>query len=153
MLVWRICSQEDPEPFSGRGPQRNGQRWNPPGAAVVYTAENLSLAALEFFVNLNGDGPDNPLCAISAEVPESIAVERVDASSLPGNWRACPAPEALQQIGANWLEAARTAVLAVPSAVIPEERVYLLNPAHPEFRHIRVQPPIAFRFDPRMWKK
>jgi RES domain-containing protein len=42
--------------------------------------------------------------------------------------------------------------LAVPSAVIPSEKNYLLNPKHPEFRRIRIENSIPFEFDSRMWK-
>jgi RES domain-containing protein len=47
---------------------------------------------------------------------------------------------------------ASTAMLVVPSAVIPDERNYLLNPAHPDFKRFRLNKPEAFHFDPRMWK-
>jgi RES domain-containing protein len=43
-------------------------------------------------------------------------------------------------------------VLEVPSAVVPDEPNYLLNPAHPDFRRIALGPKRAFSFDPRMWK-
>jgi RES domain-containing protein len=153
MVVWRICSQTGiEEAFSGKGPQRNGQRWNPPGAAVVYTADSLALAAIEFFVNMDEQGPPDGLCAISARIPESTRVITVDAGALPPDWRRCTAPESLQEIGAAWLAGGESAVLAAPSAVIPEERIYLLNPAHPEFGAIAIGLPRPFQFDPRMWK-
>jgi RES domain-containing protein len=41
-------------------------------------------------------------------------------------------------------------VLAVPSAVIPQEMNYLLNPRHVNFKRIRVRNPEPFRFDPRL---
>ena len=54
---------------------------------------------------------------------------------------------------ADWLESLETAVLGVPSAVIPQETNYLLNPSHPDFVRIRLNKPEPFAFDPRMWKK
>ena len=60
-------------------------------------------------------------------------------------------PEELQDFGTAWVEAS-TAMLAVPSAVIPDERNYLLNPAHPDFKRFRFNKPEAFHFDPRMRK-
>jgi RES domain-containing protein len=41
-------------------------------------------------------------------------------------------------------------VLAVPSAIIPSETNYLLNPRHPTFRTTRVRRPQPFSFDPRL---
>ena len=43
-----------------------------------------------------------------------------------------------------------TAVLGVYSAIIPQERIYVLNPAHPEFKHIEFLDSEPFRFDPRL---
>jgi hypothetical protein len=43
-------------------------------------------------------------------------------------------------------------VLEVPSAIVPSEMNYLLNPAQPDFRRIRVRRPLPFLFDPRIWK-
>jgi RES domain-containing protein len=63
-----------------------------------------------------------------------------------------PAPEALKDIATAWINNSATAVLAVPSAVIPSEKNYLLNPKHPEFRRIRIENSIPFEFDSRMWK-
>jgi RES domain-containing protein len=51
------------------------------------------------------------------------------------------------------VSAAETAILAVPSAVIPQELNYLLNPLHPQFKQIRVGRPEPFRFDPRLLKR
>jgi RES domain-containing protein len=44
---------------------------------------------------------------------------------------------------------ARSAVLELPSAIIPIELNYLLNPAHPEFKKIAIGKPVPFSFDPR----
>ncbi len=71
-------------------------------------------------------------------------------SELPANWRRYPAPDALADLGTRWAHELRTPVLAVPSAVIPQELNYLLNPRHSDFKRIRVGKPEAFRFDPRL---
>ena len=119
---------------------------------MVYTAGTLSLAALELFVNLDpGELPAN-LVAIAAEIPETLEIHSIKQTGLPRNWRQYPPPESLRGMGKKWVEEKRTAVLSAPSAVIPVERNYLLNPHHPRFQEIQVQKPAAFRFDPRMWK-
>jgi RES domain-containing protein len=92
------------------------------------------------------------LVAIQVDIPDNLAVEAVKIHNLPKDWRTYPAPEALKSIGTAWVNKRSTAVLAVPSAVIPAELNYLLNPAHPGFSRIRLHRPVAFRFDPRMWK-
>jgi RES domain-containing protein len=112
----------------------------------------LSLAALECFVNLDTDLSPRNLVAVAADVPESLRLERIGLGGLPEGWRRYPAPESLQDIGTAWVARGSTAILSVPSAVIPEERNYLLNPVHPEFKRIRLGEPKPFHFDPRMWK-
>jgi RES domain-containing protein len=74
-------------------------------------------------------------------------------SELPANWRSHPAPEALAELGTHWAHEAKTPVLAVPSAVIPQELNYLLNPRHAHFKRIRVSDPVPFRFDPRLRRR
>jgi RES domain-containing protein len=152
MKVWRICRRKH-SAFDGEGARRAGGRWNRRGTAVVYTSATLSLAVLEYFVNLSpGDAPAD-LVRIAADLPEDLAVTPLDPAELPRGWRRYPAPESLAEIGTRWAEAAKTAVLAVPSAVVPEERNYLLNPAHPDFRRTSVGKPEPFSLDARMWKK
>jgi RES domain-containing protein len=94
----------------------------------------------------------NLLVAIGAKVPETLAIERWTIDALPANWRDYPAPAILAELGDGWARARRSAVLFVPSVVIPSEENVLLNPEHPEFGEIEIGRPRPFAFDPRMWK-
>lgn len=150
-FVWRLAKAGYAS-FDGEGARLYGGRWNHPGIRAVYASESLSLAALEYFVNLDTDLAPDRLVSLRAEIPRRIEQEIVETGDLPKHWRTCPAPEALQDIGTEWLRRGETAVLSVPSAVVPEERNYLLNPAHREFSRIRIGRPRPFQFDPRMRK-
>ena len=119
---------------------------------MIYTAASLSLAALELFVNLDPDILPPDLVSIAIAIPEEMRIEEVALDELPSNWRDYPAPESLQVIGANWVAEESTAVLSVPSAVIPYDRNYLLNPRHPDFSKIEALHSEPFQFDSRMWK-
>jgi RES domain-containing protein len=90
------------------------------------------------------------LVAIPADLPDDVRVEHVRVEELSRDWRRTPAPTALAEHGTAWLAAARTAVLAVPSAVVPVETNYLLNPLHPDFPRIAVGDPEPFRLDARL---
>lgn len=151
MRVWRICSRRYRR-FDGEGARLYGGRWNYAGTSIVYTSGSLSLAALELFVHVDTDLAPDGLVAIPADIPEDVAVGTVDIAKLPRNWRAYPAPEALKDIATAWVKESSTAVLAVPSVVIPSEQNYLLNPRHRDFRRVRIQKAIPFEFDPRLWK-
>lgn len=118
----------------------------------MYTSATLALAALEVFVHLDVPEAADNLVAIPADVPASLSLTSVSAADLPHRWRHYPSPAALADIGARWIQEGLTAVLTVPSAVVPHELNYLLNPSHGAFRKIRIGKPERFSFDPRLWK-
>jgi len=152
MRVWRVClARHAADAFSGEGGLRHAARWHSKGVRIVYTAASLSLATLEFFVNLEPGEPP-ALVAISADIPESVRVELLETEALPPDWRRIPVPPSSQRIGARWVLSNSSAVLPVPSVVIPSERNCLLNPAHPDFKKIRIGKPEPFSLDQRMWK-
>jgi RES domain-containing protein len=121
--------------------------------AVVYTSATLSLAVLECFVHLDPADAPTDLVVIPADIPDELSRREITAADLPAKWRHYPAPEHLADLGTAWIRTGTTAVLVVPSVVVPHERNVLLNPAHPDFRRIRLGSPESFSFDPRMWKR
>ncbi len=153
MRVWRICNKKFvASAFSGEGAKLWGGRWNEAGQPLVYTAANLSLAALETFVHLDSDLMPDELVAIAAIIPEKLKVTKIKVLDLPLNWRDYPAPDDIKQIGMDWIASQKSAVLVVPSVVIPEEENWLINPAHADFKRIKINEELPFSFDPRMWK-
>ncbi|HEY1252435.1 MAG TPA: RES family NAD+ phosphorylase [Thermoanaerobaculia bacterium] len=150
--VWRLCKRAHAA-FDGEGARLVGGRWNPRGTRMIYTSGSLSLAALEILVHCEPTLLPADLVAIAADIPASLAIEPVDESLLPADWTRMPAPDALAELGKAWLAAARSPVLSVPSAIVPRERNYLLNPAHPDFARIRRGSPEGFSLDPRLRRK
>jgi RES domain-containing protein len=80
----------------------------------------------------------------------SVAVKRIPVASLPADWQTSPVPVSTQRIGDAWVLSGETAILAVPSSIIPLEENYLLNPLHPDFAKITIHPAESFYFDPRL---
>jgi RES domain-containing protein len=150
--IWRIASAAHAA-FDGEGARRYGSRWTRKGLPVVFASATLSLAALEAFVHTDPDLAPLDLVSIAIEIDASVAIDAVAIEDLPEDWRSFPAPPDLAVIGERWWRAARTAVLSVPSVVIPHERNFILNPAHAEFARLAARRAEAFSFDPRMWKK
>jgi RES domain-containing protein len=151
-IVWRITTARRARTaFSGEGARLYGGRWNPKGVPLVYCAESRALAMLEMLVQ------DEPLraryVAIPATLPDGMAIERVDRAKLPSDWRALRRAADLRTIGAAWAASKRTAVLAVPSAVLPEETNYLLNPLHTEFKRVRMGKPSTLVTDVRLLRR
>jgi RES domain-containing protein len=125
-----------------------GGRWNHKGTSVIYTAESRALCALE--VLANSDELANDYVATPIEIFEQIAVTLISIPDLPTEWNVSPPIDTTRQIGTTWASGLRSAVLSVPSAVIPRERNYLINPAHPDFKRIRFHAPEPFYFDVRL---
>jgi RES domain-containing protein len=149
--LWRISKRKYANrAFSGEGARRVGGRWNSRGQGMVYTSATLSLAALEVFVHMEVEDSGGMLAYIQATAPKTMKIEYLP--ELPAGWRAIPAPSILAEIGDRWFRAGATAVLAVPSVVIPTEYNYLMNPAHPDFSQVQLTEPQPFELDPRLWK-
>jgi RES domain-containing protein len=136
--------------FSGEGARLAGGRWNRPGETVAYTSASLALAAIETFIHLGDDSLHIRFLYFKIEIPDAVGVQHC--VRPPPNWRAEPPQEESMRYGSAWLRANRMAVLEVPSAIVPSEKNYLLNPRHADFRRIRMGRALPFVFDPRMWK-
>ena len=101
---------------------------------LVHTEDTQVLAAVQWVT-------------IPIRIDEEL-IER--AESLPADWRRLPAPQSTRQLGTQWIVAARSAVLRVPSIVVNGEFNYLINPRHKDFNRLAVGSPLPFSFDPRL---
>lgn len=147
--AWRIVKEKHAaSAFDGEGAWRFGGRWNSPGTRVVYTSATLSLAALEILVHLTPPVMFK-FVAIPLEFDDAL-VEAVTPASLPADWTLEPPPPSTQKVGDLWVKEGRSAVLALPSAIIPGELNYVLNPAHARFRRVTIGKAVPFSFDPRL---
>jgi RES domain-containing protein len=152
ITAWRIVKKRYVDSaFDGDAAGRFGGRWNSPGTPVVYVASTRALAALEMVVHLDRATLLASFVLIPCEFDERL-VTAVDRRLLPAHWRADPPPPELAAIGDGWVKQATSAVLAVPSAIIDEERNFLLNPAHANFSRIRIGEAVDFKFDERLTK-
>ncbi|MBX6742832.1 MAG: RES family NAD+ phosphorylase [Acetobacteraceae bacterium] len=140
MQAWRVGRAAYTD-LSGEGARRHGGRWNSPGLPVVYMAEHPALAVLEVRVHL--DLPPDLL-------PDDYALMRVDLPDEPPEEVAAMPPDP-REAGDDWLRSGRTAVLRVPSAIVPTATNLLLNPRHPRAAEAQVSLTRPFQFDVRLW--
>ena len=148
--AWRIVrASRAKAAFTGEGPWRYGGRWNSPGVHVVYVSEHQSTAAFEVFANRVPFILEEEYKAFQLEWPDSLT-EIFPGKKLPPNWRISPPPAETMEIGDRWVQEQRSAVLGLPSAISPADTNFLLNPKHPDFKRIRIHPPIDYDFDPRL---
>lgn len=151
--IWRIDKKShSASSFSGEGAALYGGRWNPRGVRVVYASQTLALAALEKFVHLEGVAGGISFVSLKIDVPGNVKIKHVELSQLPKNWRRVPAPASTREIGLNWAQKNESAILRVPSTIIPSEYDYLIDPLHPDFKSLKISNPSPFSFDPRLWK-
>ncbi|HWQ36754.1 MAG TPA: RES family NAD+ phosphorylase [Blastocatellia bacterium] len=151
MELWRLCSaRHQAVAFTGLGASLAGGRWNERGVTVVYTAGSLALAALECLVHFSAQTLPDDYVSIVAVAPAGVSLETIDPATLPSGWAEEDPPQTTRTLGTGWVRAQRSVLLKVPSAIIPTEFNYLINPQHPDFARIRIGQAVPFRFDPRL---
>jgi len=150
MRVYRIVkAHRAATAFDGLGAQAAPGRWNSAGVRMVYTAASRALAMLEILVHLEAaDLLAATYVTIAADIPDACIMPFK--GPLPSDWQASPAGVATRQIGDRWIADAASVALAVPSVVIPAELNYLINPAHPDWRRVRLHEPEPLAVDPRL---
>jgi RES domain-containing protein len=151
MRLWRISNYAD---LSGDGGLRAGGRWHEKGCPVVYLAENAPLALLEVLVHLEIDPADLPTTyrLLEIEAPDSVSVEEITRSELDKNapgWMTDS--NAARSYTKAWFSTRRTALLRVPSVILPYSHNYLLNPLHPDAAQAKIVEVTVADFDQRLF--
>jgi RES domain-containing protein len=148
MRLWRISNFAD---LSGDGGLLAAGRWHSRGRRIIYLSDHPASALIEVLVHLEVDVDDIPdsYQLVAVEVPDEIAIERIDIDALPAGW---PQDlEATRALGDRWLADRRTALLQVPSAIIPHASNWLLNPAHADRARVAISDVKRAAFDPRLF--
>ena len=81
---------------------------------------------------------------------DEALIEKIMPGDLPANWRGQPPPPSTKHVGDLWFKQSRSAVLELPSVIVPIEISYLLNPVHPDFKTITIAKPEPFSIDLRL---
>jgi len=149
-VLYRISRTKYAKDLSGEGARLAGGRWNHKGTPMIYTAASRSLAALEALVHMSQADFLIKRKIVLIEIPETIVPQTIDKSALPKNWRRYPPPFKLADIGTQWAVSMKNLLLQVPSAVVPDEFNILINPAHPDMKHVTVAEIEDFNFDKRL---
>jgi RES domain-containing protein len=129
MLLWRISNHRT---LDGRGGLKASARWHSRGRPIVYLAETASGALTEALVHLELDPNYLPrhYKLLKAEAPDNLSFRNITRQDLPDDW--VNDAVATRTLGDGWLASLATALLRVPSAIVPESFNVLLNPLHPD---------------------
>jgi RES domain-containing protein len=144
--LYRLVRRERAaDALSGEGARRYGGRWNPPGTAVVYASESRALAVLETFVHLTLEARVIAFVLFTLELPARAQFRRRSDPRPPRSLATS------QDAGHAWLDDGDALALVVPSLIVPQEKNYVLNVAHPQFGGVTVANAEPFSFDDRLW--
>jgi RES domain-containing protein len=158
VAVWRIATDTPDytaDDLAGTGAKKSGGRWNRPGIALVYASGSAALACLETLVHLSASPLPLNRYLVRIDIPDDLFARRTPLADLaPASgrvgWDAEPVGRTSLELGSNWATSLPTAVLEVPSVIIPEEPNYLINPAHPDAASIAATKLRRFEYDRRL---
>lgn len=134
--MWRISNYAD---LHGIGGLKASARWHTRGHRIVYLSSTPASALLEILVHLEIEEDHLPRSykLLEIQVPDDVGIERVeDWTKLPKSW-----PKKLsltRAFGNQWLDRNSSALLEVPSALVPHTSNFLLNPLHKDAARILI---------------
>ena len=149
MEIYRLVRREYKDDMSGKGAFLGGGRWNSKGVYALYGASHISLAILEIVVNIDRTILRfmSSYYLLSIYVQDSFVIP-FKHTSLKRGWQ--NDIKLSQFIGDGFLQSGSGLVMEVPSAVVPEESNFLINPLHPDFGKIRVVRSVPYDLDKRL---
>ncbi|MFT4243467.1 MAG: RES family NAD+ phosphorylase [Acidovorax sp.] len=153
--LWRIAA-DTPDytanDLSGAGAEKTGGRWNRKGQPVVYAASSIALAALETIVHLGAGALPLNRYLVRIDVPEGVWNARATgfAPARHVGWDARPPGQVSLDYGDAWLQGLASALLELPSVIVPEESNVLINPRHPDARRLTATKLRLWQYDQRM---
>jgi RES domain-containing protein len=136
MVLWRIASETrryGAADLSGAGAAAKPGRWNAIGEPVLYAAPTLAMAVLETAAHIDDAGLPQNRFVVRIDVPDKI-------------WRA------RITLGSQWLREGASALLEVPSVIVPEESVVVINAAHPDTTRLKASVVRPFEYQ-RLYRR
>jgi len=151
MLVYRLVRKKYANPLSGEGASRSGNRWNSKGTALIYCAASRALAMAEVVVHLSLGLLPKDYEMVELEISSKVSIKKLPLETLPEGWNSFPRLLKTQRFGDEFVAAEKSCVLQVPSAVVPGDLNFLLNPMHRDFAQVQFKSRVDFPFDPRFF--
>lgn len=147
MRLWRISVHAD---LAGEGGLLASGRWHSRGSRIVYLTDHPASALLEILVHLEVDPEDLPSSyqLLAVDFPDDVPFESIEEGTLAAGWR--DDADLTRDLGDRWLRENRTALLCVPSAVVPVAVNWLLNPSHADTAKARIAEILSAPFDRRL---
>lgn len=147
MQVYRLAKGTYAKDLSGYGSLMVPGRWNFKGHRILYTAENSSLALLEYLAHTEGLARRLPYQLITISTP-NITPQEILLNDLPEGWE----KDVLltRERGTQWIKSRTSLMLKVPSVINMDNCNILINPEHPDFQNIKIINVKEIIFDQRL---
>lgn len=148
MIVYRITNEAYKNDISGNGAALYGSRWNSKGIHLLYTSQFISLSILESLVHLKKNQIPVTQYLLHIEFPDEKKITEISFNKMKKNWHR--ESEYTQWIGDQFMQNKEGLVLKVPSAIVPQESNFLLNPLHAEFKKVKIISSELLQLDKRL---
>lgn len=151
MLIWRLANKDKVQSsLLGAGSKLTGGRWNHAGTPIVYCSESIALCLLELQTRVDLDSLPKNYMKIRLLVPDDIEIKNFTRTKQISKYLDPFHTKNSRDYGTRWANKNETLVLKVPSAVVPEQYNYLLNPLHPSMNRVKIQDVSKLYIDPRI---
>lgn len=152
MRVYRLSKKKYSYSLSGAGAASAGGRWNSKGTGMIYTSANRALSLLEAYVHLSSAVIPRNYVMMTIDIPDTLHQNGININTLPADWRSDAGMLKTKKTGDDFIASSAACVLRVPSAVVPGDYNYLLNPDHRDFTKISIVSVDDFPFDARLFR-
>ena len=156
VAAWRIAVETpaySAHDLHGLGAKTTGGRWNSKGVPVVYCARTIALATLETVHYFGRESLPFNRYLVRIEIPDTVWDARQVLDPVPAGWDAIPAGLTSIAAGDAWIASRQSAVLLVPSVIVPDEYNVLINPAHAGSAAIAATTLRRWLYDPRFFSR
>jgi RES domain-containing protein len=150
--VYRLSKQIYADDLTGAGAELAGGRWNHKGTRMLYTSDSRALCTAEIAVHTPMGVMPKDYFLVTIEIPDRIRIGEIALKDLSENWKDFPYTGITQEIGDEFIRQGELLVLKVPSAVVPGDFNYLINPEHKNFNKIKIKNKEPFSFDERLFR-
>lgn len=152
MRVFRLIRKKYGIELSGKGAALSGNRWNSKRTELIYCTDSRALAMAEVAVHLSLSILPMDYVMVEIDIPTYVSITSLSKEDLPATWSSFPHLLDTQQIGDAFVAERKNCVLKVPSAVVPGDFNFLINPYHPDLSAIRIVGQEDFPFDSRLFQ-
>lgn len=151
MEVYRISQDIFADDLNGTGAKLYGGRWNSAGLSALYAASTRSLALLETLAHTPAKMLQLKTYILTViYIPDNAAQQVISLSELTAGWDAMDIHDQTTTKGDRFLRTNQKLVLSVPSVLMPEENIFVINPRHDDMEKVKIIHKRRVYFDRRI---